>query len=639
MWKNNVEGIRDKAAVALAKKSLLDPKTASAEVCASPVALSDEDEKSSNSIRLMHIIGDSAIHDSPNRLNLQTSGDGDNTGNKKVLSIDGSSVYAKSDFEIDVSANTSITHSVILDATELALNTTLDVAHLKDSRNASNELLSVAACQSEELIVRDLEFSLPSFKRKKTGRCSSTESLESRLSNGTGSDSVASESDCNEVKSSSDESESDSNQSESHSDESVGSVLPPKVTNGTRNKFCRHVGELKVASLKLLQDDETIDNDEIRRCIVQVMAKDFNYPCTLSFYGSIRKNKSSCVTYARCLYVKHKIAFRFHIVRLETPIAIIVIRKTKSKNISHTGVVIYRQLRTKERAEKIEEMKHKTPRAVQQKVIRNLNPELVMDGNMQDMRILSTFQKAKSEYNCRNDEELSSRDLSDILSKAVKDQHNADPYIRYVGLPLHCIMYSENLLNVASPKNGILHMDSTGSVVRKPTGIICKRIFYYAIVMKSGESILPVAEMISAQHDVPSISVFLKRYRHFVESSIHKWPFKMVVVDWSWALINSVMKEWNNTSITEYLKHTYLCLTNDTYINSDFTVVQTCYSHFMKRVSNNLDKKFKNYKNKKSIIMEGVAAMALCRTLDELNEVFDEVMTILVARIKVKHSC
>ena len=71
MWKNNVEGIRDKAAVALAKKSLLQPKTASAEVCATPVALSDEDEKSSNSIRLMHIIGDSAIHDSPNRLKAQ----------------------------------------------------------------------------------------------------------------------------------------------------------------------------------------------------------------------------------------------------------------------------------------------------------------------------------------------------------------------------------------------------------------------------------------------------------------------------------------------------------------------------------------------------------------------------------------
>ena len=80
----------------------------------------------------------------------------------------------------------------------------------------------------------------------------------------------------------------------------------------------------------------------------------------------------------------------------------------------------------------------------------------------------------------------------------MKDQHNADPYIRYVGLPLNCMLFSEDQLSVAQTKNSILHMDSTGSVVRKPNGIICKRIFYYAIVMKSGESILPIAEMISA---------------------------------------------------------------------------------------------------------------------------------------------
>ena len=76
----------------------------------------------------------------------------------------------------------------------------------------------------------------------------------------------------------------------------------------------------------------------------------------------------------------------------------------------------------------------------------------------------------------------------------------------------------------------------------------------------------------------------------------------------------------------------YSCLTDNTDINDDITVVHTCYSHFMKRVSNNIEKKFKTYKYRKSILMEGVSAMAFCRTLGELNQVFDEIMTILLAR-------
>jgi len=61
---------------------------------------------------------------------------------------------------------------------------------------------------------------------------------------------------------------------------------------------------------------------------------------------------------------------------------------------------------------------------------------------MQELRLLSTFQKAKSEHSCRHDRILSSSDLSDLFQQWVDDARNRDSYIRYVGLPLHVIIYT-----------------------------------------------------------------------------------------------------------------------------------------------------------------------------------------------------
>ena len=346
-------------------------------------------------------------YDHVDTLNVQRGSNDDHTGSNEISSINNLSTCTKTDFEPDVSACTSRTQSVNFDANELLSNTTFDVANLQDFENETETLLSTAACPSKR-VTTDSDCSPRTYEQKRKGRRPFSDSFESRSSIDPILDSKKSDADFDESASSSDksesdseQSESDSNQSESDSNQSVGSVLPPKLTKRTRNKFCRNVGELKVASRKLLREDGSIDKDEVRRCLVQALAKDFNYPCTLSFFGGIRKNNSSFVTYANCLFVKHKIAFRFHILRIETPITVIAIQKTKSKKVSHTGAVIYRQLRGKERNENKQDMKYTTPRAFQQKVIGNLDAELVQDGNMQDMRLLSTYQKAKSEYNCR----------------------------------------------------------------------------------------------------------------------------------------------------------------------------------------------------------------------------------------------
>jgi len=93
-------------------------------------------------------------------------------------------------------------------------------------------------------------------------------------------------------------------------------------------------------------------------------------------------------------------------------------------------------------------------------------------------------------------------------------------------------MYTQEQLDIIDVNDQIAHFDATGSIVRKPRDIYCKRIMYYVMVIKKGESIIPIVEMITSEHDIPSICILLKRYRHFIETNRRKWPlFKVVVVD------------------------------------------------------------------------------------------------------------
>ncbi|EFN77632.1 120.7 kDa protein in NOF-FB transposable element, partial [Harpegnathos saltator] len=167
----------------------------------------------------------------------------------------------------------------------------------------------------------------------------------------------------------------------------------------------------------------------------------------------------------------------------------------------------------------------------------------------------------------------------------------------------------------------VVHFDATGSVVRKPYNIYCKRIMYYALVMKKGESIISIAEMITSEHDILSISILLKR----------KWPFfKVVVVDWSWALINSLMNEWNRCNIREYLERIYSSLDKGTPIEDTLLIVHTCCAHFMKRVSSYIQKKFPKCIEIKTFLLECVAIMLMSTQFILLDEIFEEFITILL---------
>lgn len=82
-----------------------------------------------------------------------------------------------------------------------------------------------------------------------------------------------------------------------------------------------------------------------------------------------------------------------------------------------------------------------------------------------------------------------------------------------------------------------------------------KQLLYYALVlpdMGKDKPPLPVTEMITNSHSIPSISHWLMEFKREL-SYTTKRRIKQVKTDYSWALINSVLLSFNKENISVYL--------------------------------------------------------------------------------------
>lgn len=370
-----------------------------------------------------------------------------------------------------------------------------------------------------------------------------------------------------------------------------------------RNKFCILQGQFYIERSTIFNEYEVINKDKIREKIQYNMVHTLSFP--LQFYGGIRRNKDNLITYAKCRYSSHIQQFKFDITNLNNGIVDIFVSSTKCTEIVHEGQPIFCTLKGEARDEAKTKMRYMSPRMLQLNTLQIIDHEIAQEGYLQDLRLLSTYQKAKSEDNNKNDLQLSSYDLSDLFQKYIVDQQSNDPYIRNTGLPFYVYMYTEEQINVLDKNDIILHFDATGSVIRKPKGMKCKRILYYALVVNKKGTILPIGEMITAVHDTNAISIFLKTFYHFLRTKHFPWPFSVVVVDWSWALINAIMNEWNTMTVSKYLEEVYITIQKKEQIRSNLIVVHSCCAHFQKRISSSIHKKFSKHVTNKNIRMHG----------------------------------
>ena len=202
-----------------------------------------------------------------------------------------------------------------------------------------------------------------------------------------------------------------------------------------------------------------------------------------------------------------------------------------------------------------------------------------------------------------------------------------------VTFPLRAIMFTKEQLQIIEEEDlRILFMDATSSIIRKPQSLRCKKIFYYCQVFRLNGKIIPAAEMLTSEHETKSISYFLKEYKYFVLKETGSWPFfNAVVVDWSLPSIHSLLYEWNNMTITQYLDLMYSCAVEEK-SPPNIKFILTCIAHVLHRVALAIDKNYSEYKPIKSFLLDLTSILFLCRDIWDLDMYYKDRLSLLLTK-------
>ncbi|CAF1403939.1 unnamed protein product [Adineta ricciae] len=235
---------------------------------------------------------------------------------------------------------------------------------------------------------------------------------------------------------------------------------------------------------------------------------------------------------------------------------------------------------------------------VYERNLRHANEELLKEGNFSEVPTKEVLDKIKQEYDnkYRLDENCYKERYCNLkLYKRLFLQFLG--FIQTIGeWPFTVHFFTEIQIDrfvkyCRSDKYSCLHIDATGSVVRSLKDQ--KDVFFYCLVYRHDDSsILPLTGALLTDHTAASItSYFLSvRSKLLLRSKIARPAF--VVIDFSAALINSVLASFNVENIHTYLRRCYNTI-NSMYKTKqlrNMTFLRLCCSHAMKAFSRGLFK-------------------------------------------------
>lgn len=229
-----------------------------------------------------------------------------------------------------------------------------------------------------------------------------------------------------------------------------------------------------------------------------------------------------------------------------------------------------------------------------------------------------------------------------LTGEILRDEDNTSKllcgYVQYISLlPFTVVLFTEatiQLLKKAIVKKIPLHLDATGSVVRKIAGQN-KPIFYYALVLKDTSCkspIIPVAELITNSNTTVNITYFLGR----VKEACIKMGCRLVQpvrieVDFSWPLINSILLVFGSENMVKYLHNCWKSL-RDKDINDHQTVVHICSFHMLGIIKQKLstihaDKKLKEFGKFCFALLQNSAS------LEEATQIYALICKVLSSKV------
>lgn len=185
-----------------------------------------------------------------------------------------------------------------------------------------------------------------------------------------------------------------------------------------------------------------------------------------------------------------------------------------------------------------------------------------------------------------------------------------------------------------------LFIDSTEGVGEK-FDKDSKRIFLYSITLlhlseeKGNAILIPLAEALMCSHYKDDIKRFFLQIKIFCKKKNITYPLcKHVVLDGSWALINSAVQIFNEEipNIIIYLEQ-YFKILNEGLPKLKFVIVQICYCHLIRIVKKDIELHAKNDQQSKIFITLLRKAIKIS-SLDEMWQWFEALCIILLSSTK-----
>lgn len=339
-------------------------------------------------------------------------------------------------------------------------------------------------------------------------------------------------------------------------------------------------------------------------------------------------------------------AFKFNITEnIQSPHSDQTVHVNLSRHIHHDKERHRHHIRDKQRAAISSELEKYSPIAVKLKMLNASNKEILEAGNLNSAPSLDLLRKISSENRSKYDLD---KDFVIFMLKLYDQQQiqiqgkEINGYIQEFSLlPLSIILFTEKQLrHLASDKLRHVHLDATGSIIAQPKELnSATTIYYYALIMpgnKENVGPLPIAELISAKHDVTAIQHFLDVFNYNLKK-ISAQKINKLETDFSLALLQSACKAFNGMNLSSYIQYMYDEYEKNMKTDVKVTALHVCSSHFIKTVSQKTKKCYpkKEQKHMRSIATSLIAKMLHCKCVSDTAEVY----VVFVRLFGLKNKC
>ena len=192
------------------------------------------------------------------------------------------------------------------------------------------------------------------------------------------------------------------------------------------------------------------------------------------------------------------------------------------------------------------------------------------------------------------------------------------------------------------PKLSVWFFDATGSVIAKLRGQSMP--FLYSIVCYDEENkiYIPVCEFLTTLHTQSNITRYLTTFNYYFKKTADQIPGltqpKIIVTDFSWALINSALKTFNNFEPVQYLIFVFSRIIQNLPIDT-CVVLYICSTHFISLIKKKVKKNFKKSisKNVYNTFMFTFTLLQHSKSLNEFEIHLRNIYVIFNLKLKSKY--